>query len=254
MRFTGSGQSRSDRSPDITATTHTTPARRATALIVAVTAAMLALGTPATSEARTAEELFADGNRLFRDDLYWAALLRYRQAADAGMNSALLHYNTGVAHYKAGQYDRARFELEAAAKSARLEVVAHYNLGLNAWAAGANEEALSWFRLARDQQQNPQISKLATTAISARAARHHRGTTDDRACDTAAAGKTPDLATRFSCPRLRRQRFERVPSADRALTSTWLTRVCRSSTPVVQSGFFVPVSLSAQIFDQQLRQ
>ena len=34
----------------------------------------------------TAYETFQDGNRLFRDDLYWAALLRYRQAAEAGLN------------------------------------------------------------------------------------------------------------------------------------------------------------------------
>ena len=50
------------------------------------------------ANAMTAEQYFADGNRLFRDDLYWAALLRYRQAADAGLSSPLLHYNMGVAH------------------------------------------------------------------------------------------------------------------------------------------------------------
>jgi hypothetical protein len=34
------------------------------------------------AEALTGEQYFADANRLFRDDLYWAALLRYRQAMD----------------------------------------------------------------------------------------------------------------------------------------------------------------------------
>ena len=63
------------------------------------------LAQPAWSA--TASELFADGNRLFRDDLYFAALLRYREAAAAGMDTPLLHYNTGVAHYKADQYVRA---------------------------------------------------------------------------------------------------------------------------------------------------
>jgi len=43
----------------------------------------IGLGAP-TAHAVTAAESFADGNRLFRDDLYWAALLRYRQAAEAG--------------------------------------------------------------------------------------------------------------------------------------------------------------------------
>jgi hypothetical protein len=115
--------------------------------------------------AMSAQDLFDDGNRLFRDDLYWAALLRYKQASEAGMNTALLHYNTGVAHYKAGQHNRARESLKKASRSPNLEPVAHFNLGLNAYAAGSPKEALSWFRLARDQQQNQQVSDMARKAI-----------------------------------------------------------------------------------------
>ena len=113
----------------------------------------------------SADELFRDGNRLFRDDLYWAALLRYGQAAEAGMDTPLLHYNTGVAHYKAGQHERARESLQKAAKSPSLRQIAHYNLGLNAYAAGDNDEALRWFRYARDQGTSDDISALARTAI-----------------------------------------------------------------------------------------
>ena len=114
----------------------------------------------------TANELFEDGNRLFRDDLYWAALLRYGQAAEAGMDSALLHYNTGVAHYRAGQHIRARESLEKAADATRLRVLAHYNLGLNAYALGDMDEALDWFRRARDQEEKPKISRYARKAIT----------------------------------------------------------------------------------------
>jgi tetratricopeptide (TPR) repeat protein len=114
----------------------------------------------------SAEELFRDGNRLFRDDLYWAALLRYEQAAEAGMDTALLHYNTGVAHYKAGQHIRARESLQKATRSSSLRQLAHYNLGLNAFAAGDDDEALQWFRNARDQGSNEEISALARTAIA----------------------------------------------------------------------------------------
>ena len=46
-----------------------------TALIgLLATFALLAPVQPA--QAMTAEQYFADANRLFRDDLYWAALLR----------------------------------------------------------------------------------------------------------------------------------------------------------------------------------
>lgn len=116
--------------------------------------------------ATTASDAFADANRLFRDDLYWAALLRYRQAEEAGMDTPLLHYNSGVAHYRAQQYTRARVALLKAAQSPDLRVLAHYNLGLTAWAVGNNEDALNWFRQARDQQENDKIHKLALVAIA----------------------------------------------------------------------------------------
>ena len=131
---------------------------------LALCVAAFAYAPPAA--AMTAEQYFADANRLFRDDLYWAALLRFRQAYDAGMDTPLLHYNTGIAHYRAGQYIRARDSLLKALSSPKLKVVTQYNLGLNAWALGETEEALRWFRLARDQQENEKISRYAVVAIS----------------------------------------------------------------------------------------
>jgi tetratricopeptide (TPR) repeat protein len=127
--------------------------------------ALTIVGAAAPAVAATASDLFEDGNRLFREDLYWAALLRYREAADAGMDTPLLHYNTGVAHYKAQQYDRARLSLEKAAKYGPLSPVAHYNLGLNAYAAGALEEAMDWFRRAASQDDRKDIARLARKAM-----------------------------------------------------------------------------------------
>ncbi len=128
--------------------------------------AALCLGLPQSASAATASEMFADGNRLFRDDLYWAALLRYQQAGAAGMDTPLLHYNSGVAHYKAQQYGRARESLVAASRYGPLQPISHYNLGLNAYAQGDIDEALRWFHLARDQQQRKDISRLAQRAIT----------------------------------------------------------------------------------------
>lgn len=140
---------------------------------MALAAALLCLLTAGPAAAMSAQEAFQDGNRLFRDDLYWAALLRYRQAGDAGMDTPLLHYNMGVAHYRAGQYQRARAELLNAAQSPGLRVLAQYNLGLTAFAAGNTDEALDWFRQARDQEENPKIRKLAIVAISRIASSRH---------------------------------------------------------------------------------
>jgi tetratricopeptide (TPR) repeat protein len=136
-------------------------ARSALALLLVL--ACLPLSAQAQSGANAS---FEDGNRLFRDDLYWAALLRYREAAEAGLDTPLLHFNTGVAHYKAGQHIRARESLLKAATDPQLRVIAHYNLGLNAWAAGNEEEAIDWFRRARDQQENEKIRDYAIVALA----------------------------------------------------------------------------------------
>lgn len=140
--------------------------RRHSCGVLALLCACLCLVPLQPSSAQSADSSFEDGNRLFRDDLYWAALLRYRQAADAGMDTPLLHYNTGVAHYRAKQHIRARAALLKAAQSPGLRVLSHYNLGLNAYAAGDVDDALRWFRQARDQEENAEISRLARIAIA----------------------------------------------------------------------------------------
>ena len=128
--------------------------RRTSRGAILLAAAFLCLAPALPATAMTASEAFTDGNRLFRDDLYWAALLRYRQAGEAGMDTPLLHYNMGIAHYRAQQHIRARQSLLKASQSSGLRVISHYNLGLNAYAAGDVDEALIWFRQARDQEEN----------------------------------------------------------------------------------------------------
>jgi tetratricopeptide (TPR) repeat protein len=135
-------------------------------ILTIVLLVLLAALLPSPAHAMTADEYFADGNRLAREDLYWAALLRYGQAAEQGLDTPLLHYNTGVTHYQAGQHIRAREALLKALADPTLRVATHYNLGLNAWALGDTDEALRWFRLARDQESNPKLQKFAVVAIA----------------------------------------------------------------------------------------
>ncbi len=190
------------------------------------------------------DELFADGNRLFRDDLYWAALLRYRQASDAGMNTPLLHYNTGVAHYKAQQYLRARESLLKASRYSGLEVLSHYNLGLNAWALGQTNEALRWLRRARDQERSRKISKLARKAMERIRA---ETTTEDTVVVRAKAEEVRKDIFDFT---LRARvggaidsnvfRSPLDPYVDLADATQPLV------TPEVQEGFYIPVNIDAK--------
>lgn len=207
-------------------------------------AALTAFAPVQTASAMTAEQYFEDGNRLFRDDLYWAALLRYRQAADAGLDTALLHYNTGVAHYRAMQYNRARDSLQRALADPGLRVAAQYNLGLNDYAAGNPEEALRWFRLVRDQNQNSKLQAFAVVAISR--IRAEAAAPDDFEVRVAEREKKRAF-TNFEFRALvsfgtddnvfRTPDQNYIDFSDPALPLV---------TPVPQSGAFMPVSLGAK--------
>lgn len=206
--------------------------------------ALFALLTPLVTAANGVDELFADGNRLFREDLYWAALLRYRQAEEAGLDTPLLHYNAGIAHYKAQQHIRARESLKKARSSTKLEVYATYNLGLNAWAMGELDEALKWFRKSRDQQQNERISKMAREAMrrmNQEAFEEELVIVKAEAKKKAREPSTFDFRARVGGgidTNVFRSPSE--PYIDQSNPNLPLV------TPEVQQGFFIPASLSAK--------
>jgi len=193
----------------------------------------------------TAQDYFEDGNRLFRSDLYWAALLRYQQAADAGLDTPLLHYNTGVAHYRAGQHLRAREELLQALGSDKLRDVAHYNLGLNAFALGQHEEALRWFGLARDQQNNEKLAEYAAVAIS-----RIRDLQKPDPIELRVAERQREDERKFAFLEFRtRIGFGTDDNPYRTPSQNYIDFSDPNLpliTPEVQSGTFVPVSISAK--------
>jgi hypothetical protein len=207
--------------------------------------ALLSLAHAPVAQAMTAEQYFADGNRLFRDDLYWAALLRYRQAADGGLDTPLLHYNTGVAHYRAGQHVRARPSLERALASPELRDVVHYNLGLNAWALGETEEALRWLRLARDQQNNEKIARFAVIAIARIRDAQQPDPIEERVVERRRQEKQSlgDLEFRARVSFGTDDNVFRSPSQNYVDFSDPNLAVV---TPEVKSGAYMPVSLSAK--------
>ena len=207
--------------------------------------ALVIVTTAGPAFAATASELFADGNRLFRDDLYWAALLRYGEAADAGMDTPLLHYNMGVANYKAQQYVRARESLEKAATYGPLAPISHYNLGLNAYALNDYDEALKWFRLAANQDQQKDLSRMARRAI--RQLQERRQSETPAAIQVAIAKREREFTNldfRIRTGAGVDDNVFRSPSEPYIDLSDPNNPVL--VTPEVQSGVYVPVSLSAK--------
>jgi tetratricopeptide (TPR) repeat protein len=217
--------------------------RKATGALALLTAISCFAISPAALAA--AYDSFQDGNRLFRDDLYWAALLRYQEASEAGMDTPILHFNTGVAHYHAQQHIRARVSLLKSAGTPELRVISHYNLGLNAYAAGNVDEALDWFRRAANQEENDKIRKMAIIAISR--LRDEQQTTDpvlvreERRLDKAKPVAGFELRARVGIGS--DDNIFRAPSepyidfADPALPIV---------TPEVISGTFVPIDFNAK--------
>jgi tetratricopeptide (TPR) repeat protein len=209
--------------------------------VVALFACMLPLQN---TLAMTANDYFADGNRLFRDDLYWAALLRYRQAADEGLDSSVLHYNFGVAHYRAGQFDRAHQALLQALGDPSLRVATQYNLGLNAYAAGDSQEALRWFRLARDQNLKPKIQAYAVTAISR--IRDEQAIPDEFEVRVAARKKKTSFGNLDFSARIGFGNDDNIfRSPDQPYVD--LSDPAQPTvTPVVASGVYIPLQLKAK--------
>ena len=215
-----------------------------TSAIIAAVAAIAWLAPVLPAHAMTAEQYFADANRLFKDDLYWAALLRYEQAGEAGLDTPLLHYNTGIAHYRADQHIRARESFLRAVEDPSLRVAAQYNLGLNAYALGETDEALRWFRLVRDQNENLTLQYFAVVAISRirveqeeptefekRAVKREKEREFSELELTASVGYGTDSNV-FRSPN--------EPYIDYSNPNEPLV------TPVVQSGGFIPVTLGAK--------
>jgi tetratricopeptide (TPR) repeat protein len=194
--------------------------------------------------AMSAEQYFEEGNRLYRDDLYWAALLRYRQAAEEGLDSPLLHYNEGVANYRAMQYTRASQSLERALVDPGLRVAAQYNLGLNSYAAGNNEEALRWFRLVRDQNQNSKLQEYAVVAIARiRDVEEAPDEFEVRVAERKKKREFADLELRARVSFGTDDNVFRTPDQDYI---DFADPALPTVTPVPQSGAFMPVSLSAK--------
>lgn len=209
-----------------------------------ILAALMVLLPVRTALAMTAMQYFEDGNRLFRDDLYWAALLRYRQAADEGLDSAVLHYNTGIAHYRAKQHIRARESLQKASSDPALRDAAQYNLGLNAFAAGNNDEALRWFQLVRDQARNEKLQSFAVAAIARiRETMEKPDAFDVRLAEREKKRAFTDLELRARVSFGNNDNVFRAPNqpyvdfADPALPLI---------NPEVYSGAYIPVALSAK--------
>jgi hypothetical protein len=186
----------------------------------------------------------AEGNQLVRSGLYRTALLRYREASAAGLDTGLLHFNLGVVHYELGDYAASADEFARAAADPALAALASYNRGLALHAGGNAAAASDAFHVAADSADDRRLRRLAEDAAEA-----------------AVASRPPPASRAASVPRqpgpdARIGRFELAATA-RLGTDDNLYRTPPEPyvdlsdptqplvTPVVHSASFVPAELHA---------
>jgi hypothetical protein len=115
--------------------------------------------------------LFKEGNALARSGVYRTAIMRYREAVAAGLDTPLLHYNLGVAYYKIREYGEAGAQFTQAAQDQSLAALALYNRGLAERASGAAAAGNESFAAAAARAKDRDLRALAERAGTATAAR-----------------------------------------------------------------------------------
>lgn len=126
--------------------------------------ALLLLGMSSAPYAQSkgaAPDLYDDALTAMRAEDYRSAAQLFAKAQMAGLNTAALHYNHGVALYKLGRYAQARTEFMTAEKAGANVALIHYNLGLTSYRMGQSDEARQWFRRVVTESDNQRLTKMA---------------------------------------------------------------------------------------------
>jgi tetratricopeptide (TPR) repeat protein len=210
-------------------------------LLVSVGVLAGVLGTPNVGYSQAEPTaLLRDGNQAFRQGAYQEALEIYLRALGEGESNALLHYNLGVTHYKLGNYQEASDALWQATVEPKLAALAFYNLGLVSRAMGRDDQAYRWFRRAWQTTEDPRLETLATKAMVRTNPRETTGSAARIARD-----ESPGRLILFATTRMGYDsNAYRTP--DKSYVD--IARPGQPTvTPVVQSGFYTPVTMNADL-------
>lgn len=120
-----------------------------------------AVAAPLHAQPEQAAALYSDALIAMRGEDYSGAVKLFTKAEQAGLNSATLHYNRGVAHYKLGDYRQAKAEFLKAEAGSESSALVHYNLGLSSYRLEQSSEARQWFAKVSTESSNQQLTDLA---------------------------------------------------------------------------------------------
>jgi tetratricopeptide (TPR) repeat protein len=195
--------------------------------------------------AQTAGELMAEGNALVRSGVFRTALLRYREAAAAGLDTPLLHYNIGVVHYRLGDFDDAAAEFALATAEPALTALASYNRGLALRAAGDSAAATAAFRAAADSADDRDLRRLATNAAESRPVVEPEQPRVTRRFEREAVAADERIGQLYLTAAARLGQDDNVYRTPSGAYVDLADPLAPTVTPVVQSASFMPAELHA---------
>jgi tetratricopeptide (TPR) repeat protein len=195
--------------------------------------------------AQTAGELMVEGNALVRSGVFRTALLRYREAAAAGLDTPLLHYNIGVVHYRLGDFDDAAAEFALATAEPALTALASYNRGLALRAAGDSAAATAAFRAAADSADDRDLRRLATNAAESRPAVEPEQPRVTRRFEREAVAADERIGQLYLTAAARLGQDDNVYRTPSGAYVDLADPLAPTVTPVVQSASFMPAELHA---------
>ena len=195
--------------------------------------------------AQTAAELLAEGNSLVRSGVYRTALLRYREAAAAGLDTPLLHYNLGVVRYELGDFPEAADEFARATAEPALAALASYNRGLALRAAGDATGATAAFNAAADAADDRDLRRLAESAAESRPAAGPQEARVPRRFDRDVAAADERIGELQLTAAARIGQDDNVYRTPAGAYVDLADPLQPTVTPVVQAASFMPAELHA---------
>ncbi len=115
--------------------------------------------------AQSAMDSFSQGVKAADSGKYESALQHFEKAKKAGLDSAGLNYNIGVAYYKLGQYESAKKVFTALTKVKEYQQLTYFNLGLVANKQKDKAASIKWFQRAFRTGKSDKVKILAREAL-----------------------------------------------------------------------------------------
>lgn len=116
--------------------------------------------------AQTPDSLFDRGVDAVRAGDHERAIEHFESARAAGLDTGALHFNLGVAYYRAGRVDAAETAFRRAVDSGTMVAPALYQLGRLAREQGDHVRARANFRRAADTAQTDALRRRARAALA----------------------------------------------------------------------------------------